>query len=127
MRCLESSRVGKLALSLFAVSAIGLQLIQNLPTGGLRERLSGLDAYARAVGMDQGWSVFADPFTIKVIVEARIRYRDGSWGRWTVPRGGALIGEYWDFRWRKWEEQLRKDQHADLWRPAAEYVARHER
>lgn len=127
MQRLESSRLGRLALSLFAVSAIGLQFVHNLPAGELRERLRGVDPVARALGMDQSWSVFADPYRIKVIVEVRIRYRNGGTGRWTVPRGDPLIGANWDYRWRKWEEELRQDRYSNLWRPAAEYVARRER
>ncbi len=56
--------------------------------------------------------------------EGRVRYADGSTATWQMPKGGALFGEYWDYRWRKWTEHQIADAERNLWKPMAEYVAR---
>jgi hypothetical protein len=43
---------------------------------------------------------------------------------WRAPRGGALIGAYWDYHWQKWQEWVLDTGHSALWRPAAVYIAR---
>ena len=125
---LESTRLGKLAVSVFVVAVLSVAVIQNFPAGDVDRRLSGVVPYASVLGLEQRWSIFApDPYRIAMVVEAEVRYSDGTTGRWSPPKGGPAVGAYRDFRWRKYEENLRQDKNAGLWRPTAAYVARRER
>jgi hypothetical protein len=124
---LESTPVGKLVLLLVAGLLTGLTLIQNLPPSHVPHQLAKTNTTARALGYDGTWSMFApDPYVIDVHVEARIRYRDGTSRTWSPPRGDPVLGELRDFRWRKFEEWLRKDSYRWVWQPTAAYIARHE-
>ena len=58
---------------------------------------------------------------------ARITYADGTRGTWRPPQGNALLGAYWDYRWRKWMEWTITDQYSHLWDPAAAFILREER
>ena len=50
-----------------------------------------------------------------------MRYDDGSVAVWRPPAGGDLVGAYWDYRWRKWLENVTEDAEREaLWRPAAD-------
>jgi hypothetical protein len=61
-------------------------------------------------------------------LRATVTYADGSAETWRPPAGGDLVDGYWDYHWQKWQEWVRDGRHRDLWRPAAEFVAReHER
>ena len=54
-----------------------------------------------------------------------MRYDDGSVVVWRPPAGGDLVGAYWDYRWRKWLENVTEDPEREaLWRPAAMFAAR---
>ena len=80
------------------------------------------------LGVDQNWNVFApDPRRNVLDLEARVKYADGSSDVWHVPRGNALIGTYWDYRWGKWMEYAAQNSNPVLWAPVAEYVARRRR
>jgi hypothetical protein len=121
---LESTRIGRLLISLFVVATVAAMVVWNLPSSKLRTeglRLTG--PYVRAVGLDQNWSVFApDPYRDSFVLSARITYADGTTGTWAVPEGGDAIGAYWDFRWGKWAEWTIAG-HADLCRGTAAYAA----
>ena len=124
----EATRFGKLAVSVFVTAVLAAAVIQNVPAGDIDRRLSGVVPYASLLGLEQKWSIFApDPFRIAVIVEAEIRYADGTTGHWAPHKAGPLVGAYRDFRWRKYEELLWQDRYAGLRRPTVEYVARLER
>ncbi len=56
-----------------------------------------------------------------------MQYADGTSQTWRAPRGGALIGAYWDYHWQKWQEWVLDAAHPRLWRPAAIYIARQSR
>jgi hypothetical protein len=88
--------------------------------------MSAAEPYLNATGLDQNWRVFApNPRQTSLRVEARVRYADGSVATWRPPGGGALVGAYWDYRWRKWLENVVQDANREvLWRPAAAFVAR---
>jgi hypothetical protein len=58
---------------------------------------------------------------------ARVRYADGNEATIEYPRGGRLIGSYWDYRWRKWAEWSSTDARSHLWEPAAAWFARRAR
>ena len=66
-----------------------------------------------ALGARQVWSVFApDPNQVVAYVSVRFTYRDGSSETWRVPRGGALLHAYRDYRWRKLAENAARSQTA---------------
>ena len=56
---------------------------------------------------------------------ARVRCRGEE--ELTTPRGGRLVGGYWDYRWRKSAEWTTMDEHSQLWQPAAAWFARRPR
>jgi hypothetical protein len=64
-------------------------------------------------GLDQGWGVFAPspPRTTNDVV-ARVERADGTVGVYPLE-GGNGVTEYWDYRWRKYGEQLWKKRGAE--------------
>ena len=127
---LESSDTGRALISAFLIITLLAIGAINIPESKLRrEVLRPGQTYLNATGLDQIWSVFArDPRPTSVAMEARIRYADGTRGVWHVPEGNDVTGEYWDYRWRKWLENVILDARRNqLWRPAAEFIAGRER
>jgi hypothetical protein len=126
---LESSRAGRAAISVFILVTIVSVVVWNLPSSTLKDealRLTG--PYIRATGLNQNWGVFSpDPRRHSMFLFARVRYADGSEELLSPPRGGRLVGGYWDYRWRKWAEWASTDEHSDLWEPAAGWFARRAR
>jgi hypothetical protein len=124
---LESSRWGRLLISAFLVVTLIAVAVTNLPESRLRrEGMRVARPYLDATGLDQNWRVFApDPRQASLRLEARVSYADGTVAIWRPPSGGALVGAYWDYRWRKWLENAVQDANRKvLWRPVALYVAR---
>ena len=82
--------------------------------------------FTSALGLDQNWGVFApDPRPATISMRARIEYADGTAEWWDLPEGGALVGEYWDYRWRKWLEYIINPGFRPiLFRPLAVWLAR---
>ena len=63
--------------------------------------------YASALGIDQNWGVFApDPRPQTISMRARIFYADGTAEWWDLPESNPVLGEYVDYRWRKWLEYI---------------------
>jgi len=125
---LESSRVGRVVISVGIVVILAGVLSWNLPPSELARRTQPpLQRVMFGTGLDQNWSVFApDPPRAEVNFRARIAYDDGTERMWEVPRGGAVLGQYWDYRWLKWGEILSAGIDARLWLPAAQWIARQE-
>ena len=123
---LESSAVGRAAISVFAVATVVALAFWNLPDSEIkRKALKVVRPYVTALGLEQNWGVFApDPRRETVELFARVEYADGSERTLKVPRGDPFIGEYWDYRWRKWYEWARSDDYQHLWDPAARWFAR---
>ncbi len=124
---IESSAAGQIALSLFIVVTLAAVIVTNLPESLLRRNLSKVaDPYLEATGLDQNWRIFAPhPRQTSLRLEARVRYEDGSVVAWQLPAGGDVVGAYWDYRWRKWLENVTVDPEREaLWRPAAMFAAR---
>ena len=127
---MESSDVGRAVISAFLIVTLLAIVAINIPDSKLRrEVLRPGQTYLNATGLDQIWSVFApDPRRTSVDMEARIRYADGTRGVWHLPEGNDVTGEYWDYRWRKWLENVILDaRRHQLWRPAARFIAGRER
>lgn len=68
-----------------------------------------------------------DPRGLVLALEARVTFADGSSRLWQPPSSDPVIGGYWDYRWRKYVENVRLDVRRELWPELAAYVARHER
>lgn len=103
-------------------------LVINLPNSHLRgQSLRVLGPVAHATGLDQDWGVFApDPRRINLDLHALVTYADGSTSKWELPRGDPFVGSYWDYRWRKYMEIVRRDASKFLWPDFAAFVARTE-
>ncbi len=127
-RRLESTRVGKVVLSIAILVVLGGVLTWNLPPSELaRTTQPAFQRFMYASGLDQTWSVFApDPPQSELNLQARIVYDDGTERTWEVPRGGDVLGAYWDYRWLKWGEIVSTGSDARLWLPAAQWIARQE-
>ena len=127
----EASELGRILISAWLIVTIVVVVAINVPSDSyLREKiLSFGKPYLNAVGLDQNWRVFAaDPRHVSLDLRARVSYADGTSGVWRLPRGSAVLGNYWDYRWRKWMENAVQESRRDqLWRPAALFVARQER
>jgi hypothetical protein len=123
---LEASRAGRAAISIFVAVTIVSVVVWNFPSSAMKEEAFKLTGpYVRAAGLDQNWGVFApNPRRHSLEVVARVEYADGTERTLSVPRGGRLIGGYWDYRWRKWAEWTSTDSRDFLWRPAAAWFAR---
>ena len=123
----ESSPLGRLALSIALVLLLVCVTAINMPPSRLRELVLVPGGPAlRATGLDQDWRIFApDPRDRVIRLEGEVAFADGHRETWHVPRGGALVGAYWDYRWQKWMEHVLLDEHAEpLWKGATDYIAR---
>lgn len=125
---LESSSAGRVVISLFLLVTLVSLAFWNMPQSELKKRaLTPLRPYVNATGLDQTWGVFAPPPRQVVVFQARIAYEDGTQRIWLLPRGGALLDAYWDYRWRKYAEWARNDDRRYTWEPTAAWIARHEK
>ena len=115
-------------LSLVVVLFLAGLVQTNLRPSYLKDKLGKVtDGYVNAVGLDQNWALFApEPRKFSLDLAATVTYADGSSTQWKLPRGGAVVGAYWDYRWLKWMEYSTDDAHRDLWQPAAAWIAREE-
>ena len=122
----ERSRVGRVLISLFVLATLVTVLTANLPASRLQSVLLRADhPYLNAADLEQNWGVFApDPRTQTVEVMARVQFADGSQETWQIPARDPVVGEYIDYRWRKWEEWVVSPSYAFLYRPGAIYAAR---
>jgi hypothetical protein len=123
---LESSAVGRAVISAFAVVTVVALALWNLPDSEIkRKALTVVRPYVTALGLEQNWGVFApDPRRESLELVARVEYADGTERTLEVPRGDPFVGEYWDYRWRKWYEWARADAYQNLWDPGARWFAR---
>jgi hypothetical protein len=124
---LEARKAGRVLISaLIAVSLLAVGLT-NLPDSPIRrEGLKVAQPYLEATGLEQSWKLFApQPRRASLRLLARVRYLDGSVAIWRPRSGNALTGTYWDYRWRKWVENLSQGTRAETLRAAAApYIAR---
>lgn len=124
---IESSPLGRLILSVLVVVLLVFVTAFNMPPSRLRDliQVPG-NPVVRALGLDQDWRVFApDPRDRVIGLEAHVKFADGRTATWRVPRSGALVGAYWDYRWQKWTEHMLFDTNAQpLWDGATDYLAR---
>jgi hypothetical protein len=123
---LESALLGRVLISVFLLFTVFSLVVWNLPDSGVkRHSLKAVRPYVNAVGLDQNWGVFApDPRRQTTQLFARVTYADGREETLRVPSGDPFVGEYWDYRWRKWAEWAITDAYDHLWHPAAVWFAR---
>ena len=124
---IERSPAGRAAISLVLVVVLVVVIVMNGQKSTLRDEV--VDATApviNAIGLDQSWGVFApNPRNVSLDFFARVRYEDGTTETWRLPHGGPLLGDYWDYRWRKYLEYLVQDPWADqTHRQFSTYIAR---
>lgn len=121
----ERSRWGRVAISLFVVVVIGLEVATHLPPSALDRAVDEpADQAVRLLGIEQAWGVFApNPRTTSLALEARVSFADGSTTTWTVPSGARIGSNLRYYRWRKWLERARADGYRSIWRPTAEWIA----
>jgi hypothetical protein len=122
---IEHSRAGRALISALIAVVLAAIVIANLPHSALeRDGNRAARPFLLATGLDQDWSVFApDPRSQVIDLEATVVFPGGTGELWRVPAGGPFVGAYWDYRWRKLEENLIADVHSDLWQGFATWVA----
>jgi hypothetical protein len=123
---LEARATGRAAISVFLVVTLAAIAVTNLPESYLRRQGSqAAQPYLEATGLDQSWRVFApEPRRTSLRLAARVRYLDGSSAVWRPPAGDDVIGAYWDYRWRKWLENVTQHPRRErLQRAAVGYIA----
>lgn len=124
---IEQSRTGRAVISGVLVVLLAVVVLLVSQPSPIREQVvDTVEPAIFALGLDQYWGVFApDPRNVVLRFHARVHYRDGTTETWTMPSGGPLLGEYWDYRWRKYVEYVVPDQFAALTRrQIATYIAR---
>src|SRR5215470_3105843 len=78
-------------------------------------------------GLFQSWDMFAPiPKVANTYIEARLRYRDGSQKTWTFPRMEqmSLKEKLFKERYRKFADNLQRDELDELLSDAARHIAR---
>ena len=123
----ERSRVGRALISLFVVVILLTILTANLPASHLENLLMRADhPVLNGLDFSQNWDVFApDPRNQTVDIFARVSFANGTQETWHIPARNPVVGEYIDYRWRKWEEWVASPTNvAPIFRPGAIYIAR---
>jgi hypothetical protein len=126
---LESSRAGRVIISVFLVVIVGGIVVANLPKGPVQRRLASVtQPYMNATALDQYWGMFTYPRRDILYLEARVVHADGQVTMWHPPTDGRLLGGYRDVRWRKFVEHAvdrpgNADSWPQLWEPLARYIA----
>jgi hypothetical protein len=117
--------MGRLLLSGLLVYTLAGVLLWNMPASELRSAaLPFVRPWVMALGIDQRWTLFSpNPRGLSILVEARLRFADGSVEVVHPPLGGPLLGQYRGYRWKKWSERIRRDSSEALWPGAARHYA----
>ncbi|MFC5063517.1 hypothetical protein [Actinomycetospora atypica] len=104
---LATTRRGRLAVSAFLIVLLGTVLVANMPKSVVKASIAPwTQPVLVGLGFEQNWGVFSpDPRMDTSEVIARVRYVDGGTMDRTIE-ADPWIGEYRDYRWRKYEEQL---------------------
>lgn len=117
-------RSGRICVSV-AVAAMSFWIVApNMPTSAVRDRIDTLWTPAVKAGLVQDWAVFSpNPRSQSVDVRARLEFDDGTIDFWDVPEFDPGIGALRQYRWNKWQERVRLDDHEAYWRPTAAWIA----
>lgn len=97
----------RLAASMFIVLTLVAIFASNAPNSAIKGGLLTVAGpYLAITGLDQKWGVFApNPRLETSNVVGRVERADGTVGDYPLE-SGAGISEYWNYRWRKYGEQL---------------------
>ena len=122
----ESSRVGRILISVFVVVTVAAIVMTNTQDSKLRREFVRIgQPYLNALGLDQAWDGFApDPRREVVDLRADVTCENGRTVTWTYPRANDLFGVYWDYRWRKYAEWVTGTYRETLFGPTAAFAAR---
>jgi hypothetical protein len=126
---LEGTPRGRALLSAVVVVLLGTVLVVTMPDSITRNALLKAAApVANAVGLDQGWAVFApSPRKSTTYLQARVTDRDGSTSVYPVPFSDGLA-EYWDYRWQRYADTLLNGpDNTGRWAPYAQWIAARDR
>ena len=112
---IESSELGRIAISAFLVLTLVVIFALNLPWQHqfeLKRQLYKVALpYSKATGIQQAWSVFAPDSRYQSIeVRGRITYADGSVAIWRLPSSDRYVGDVRNTRWKKWMEIIYADE-----------------
>jgi hypothetical protein len=119
----EGTRLGRALISLVVVVVVGAIVVVNLPASQLRQDLGkAFWPVVNALGLNQNWGIFSEPRTLSAYVYADVDYADGTSSVVELPSGRGFTA-YVDYRWQKYEEQIRPDDGQPLWEDYARYVA----
>ncbi len=120
------TRLGRLVISLLGAACLFFLVVWNLPDSEIRDQLRpALAPSVRTIGIAQDWGVFApNPVSTSYRVEADVTLEDGTIKRYQFPDGDPWVGAYREFRWRKYESRVRKDDNRSRWKPTAEWIRR---
>lgn len=123
---IEGSRAGRIVISAALLFTVFALVVWNAPDSPLRRHLLvATGRYTAALGLDQNWAVFApNPRTDSLKLIASVQFANGRSENWALPRGGSILGAYWDYRWLKWMEWTISPDNRPLWQATANYVAR---
>jgi hypothetical protein len=127
---ITASRWWRALVSVFIAATLVGIVTWDLPDSQLKaDLLRPLRSFVNSAGLDQNWAVFApDPRRIVLQLRAHLTYDDGSTADiLAAPHGDTGLGAYRYYRWSKWVEYVRADDHQDLWKPTATFIARQHR
>jgi hypothetical protein len=114
-------------ISVFAAFTVAAILVVNAPVSALRSDAGRVtDPFVQATGLDQNWGIFASPRTLSAYVDGRVDFADGSSVVIPISTGHGLRAAV-DYRWQKYEEQVRLDDGRALWGDYARFLARESR
>lgn len=123
----RASRLRRGLISVFLIVTIVSVVSHFLYAPALQKAMYKVTRpYAAALALDQNWGVFApEPRPQTISMRARIFYADGTAEWWDLPKSNPVIGEYVDYRWRKWLEYIiNPDFRTVLFKPLAVWLAR---
>ena len=122
---LERSPRGRALISIVIVVLLGTVLVTTMPDSITKRALQhGTAPIANALGLDQGWAVYApSPRQESTYLQARVLDRDGTTTVYPTPFQGGLA-EYWDYRWQRYADTLLNGPDNRVrWAPYARWVA----
>lgn len=123
----ESSRVGRLLISVFIIVTLFAIMVWNMPDSQVRNlAMPAVRPYMRVTGLSQTWALFAPNIRDRSReTVARIEYADGSTDSWRPPGGELILEPYRTYRWRKWGSIAHLEEYEEFWQPTAAWVAEH--
>lgn len=118
----------RIMISIFVVVTLGAVFAQTMPDSTIKDGLVTVTRpYLNVTGLDQSWSIFSpNPRAKSVFILARVERVDGSVSLRPMPASTGPAS-YWQYRWRKYGEQLSGSGGRELRRSYAEWVVDQDR